>query len=65
MKKIVIPAIGTAIAAGIAFLVARIVKNKKKTEIKEEFIIADFFKKAFHDMKESAKAQHEVDKANL
>lgn len=33
MKKIVILAIGTAIAAGIAFLVARIVKNKKKTEI--------------------------------
>lgn len=24
-----------------------------------------FFKKAFNDMKESAKAQHEVDKANL
>lgn len=27
--------------------------------------MADFFKKAFHDMKESAKAQHEVDKANF
>lgn len=26
---------------------------------------ADFFKKAFQDMKESAKAQHEVDKANF
>ena len=25
----------------------------------------NFFKKAFKDMKESAKAQHEVDKANL
>ncbi len=25
----------------------------------------DFFKKAFKDMKESAKAQHEVDKANM
>lgn len=25
----------------------------------------DFFKKAFSDMKESAGAQHEVDKANL
>ena len=25
----------------------------------------EFFEKAFHDMKESAKAQHEVDKANL
>ncbi len=25
----------------------------------------EFFKKAFSDMKESAKAQHEVDKANL
>ena len=25
----------------------------------------EFFKKAFRDMKESAKAQHEVDKANL
>ena len=25
----------------------------------------EFFKKAFNDMKESAKAQHEVDKANF
>lgn len=27
--------------------------------------MADFLKKAFQDMKESAKAQHEVDKANF
>lgn len=27
--------------------------------------MGDFFKKAFSDMKESAKAQHEVDKANF
>ena len=27
--------------------------------------MGEFFKKAFRDMKESAKAQHEVDKANL
>ena len=27
--------------------------------------IVEFFKKAFSDMKESAKAQHEVDKANF
>lgn len=27
--------------------------------------MSNFFKKAFQDMKESAKAQHEVDKANL
>ena len=27
--------------------------------------MAEFLKKAFQDMKESAKAQHEVDKANL
>lgn len=27
--------------------------------------MANFFKKAFEDMKESAKAQHEVDKANF
>lgn len=27
--------------------------------------MGDFFKKAFNDMKESARAQHEVDKANL
>lgn len=27
--------------------------------------MANFFKKAFSDMKESAKAQHEVDKANF
>ena len=37
------------------------IKNK---ESKETFIMAEFFKKAFNDMKESAKAQHEVDKAN-
>ena len=27
--------------------------------------MANFFKKAFSDMKESAKAQHQVDKANF
>ena len=27
--------------------------------------MGEFFKKAFQDMKESAKAQHEVDKANF
>ena len=27
--------------------------------------MAEFLKKAFQDMKESAKAQHEVDKANM
>lgn len=27
--------------------------------------VTDFFKDAFEDMKESAKAQHEVDKANF
>ena len=27
--------------------------------------MADFFKKAFQDMKESAQAQHQVDKANF
>ena len=27
--------------------------------------MSEFFKKAFKDMKESAKAQHEVDKANF
>lgn len=27
--------------------------------------MTEFFKKAFSDMKESAKAQHEVDKANF
>ncbi len=27
--------------------------------------MVEFFKKAFHDMAESAKAQHEVDKANF
>ena len=27
--------------------------------------MSEFFKKAFADMKESAKAQHEVDKANF
>ena len=33
-----------------------------KGQVKE---MANFFKKAFDDMKESAKAQHEVDKANF
>ena len=27
--------------------------------------MANFLKNAFHDMKESAKAQHQVDKANF
>lgn len=27
--------------------------------------MAEFFKKAFHDMKEDAKAQHQVDKAQF
>ncbi|MBQ8295054.1 MAG: hypothetical protein IJX87_01320 [Clostridia bacterium] len=27
--------------------------------------MANFFKKAFQDMKDNAKAQHEVDKANF
>ncbi len=33
--------------------------------MKGEFKMANFLKKAFSDMKESAKAQHEVDKANF
>ena len=32
---------------------------------KKDNITVEFFKKAFKDMKESAKAQHEVDKANF
>ena len=32
---------------------------------KEDGKIVGFFKKAFQDMKESAKAQHEVSKANM
>ena len=35
-------------------------KTEKNTEKKD-----NFFKKAFRDMKENAKAQHEVDKANF
>lgn len=33
--------------------------------MKKENLIIRFFKKAFRDMKEDAKAQHEVDKANF
>ncbi len=44
-----------------------IMLEEGRTEAAE--MVADeakgFFKKAFNDMKESAKAQHEVDKANL
>ena len=35
----------------------KIMKNEEKKKI--------FMKKAFHDMKENAKAQHQVDKANI
>ena len=35
-------------------------KKEEVKEVKKE----NFFKKAFKDMKENAKAQHEVDKAN-
>ncbi len=38
-------------------------RRKQKMENKEKK--ENFFKKAFNDMVESAKAQHEVDKANL
>ena len=40
---------------GIVFNIKKEKKNK----------MAEFFKKAFQDMKESAKAQHQVDKANF
>ena len=43
------------------------VNNEEKVEKKENILTktGKFFKNAFHDMAESTKAQHEVDKANL
>lgn len=43
------------------------VKQEVKKEKKENILTktGKFFKEAFHDMAQSAKAQHEVDKANL
>jgi hypothetical protein len=41
------------------------IKNKYKFEEKTPMGIKEFFKKAFSDMKESAKEQHKVDKANF
>ncbi len=43
------------------------VNNEEKVEKKENIITKTkkFFKDAFHDMAENAKAQHEVDKANF
>lgn len=37
--------------------------NEGREKLAEETV--NFFKRAFHDMKDSAKAQHEVDKANF
>ena len=37
----------------------------KKHNIQEVITMSEFLKKAFSDMKESAKAQHDVDKANF
>ena len=43
------------------------VNNEEKVEKKENILTktGKFFKNAFHDMAENAKAQHQVDKANL
>ena len=40
-------------------------RTQHQQNLKEDITMTDFFKKAFNDMKESAKAQHEVDKANF
>ena len=42
-----------------------LIKNKYINKEKTHMGIKEFFKKAFFDMKESAKAQHQVDKANF
>ena len=39
--------------------------SKHKNLEKEQTTMANFLKNAFHDMKESAKRQHEIDKANF
>lgn len=40
-------------------------ENIQPKEEKKTMGFVEFFKKAFSDMKEDAKAQHELDKANL
>ena len=40
-------------------------KNTCNLENQDEITMSECFKKAFKDMAESAKAQHEVDKANF
>ena len=40
-------------------------ENVQPKEEKKTMGFVEFFKKAFSDMKEDAKAQHEVDKANF
>ncbi len=40
-------------------------KNDERSRCKVMSKVGEFFKDSFSDMKESAKAQHEVDKANL
>ena len=39
--------------------------EEMQENVKKENKVAKFFKDAFHDMAENAKAQHEVDKANF
>ena len=39
--------------------------SKKREKGEQKMSVKEFFKNAFSDMKESAKAQHEVDKANF
>ncbi len=46
-------------------LIEKGIDPQKEIKKERKNKMAEFFKKAFHDMKESAKAQHEVDKANF
>jgi hypothetical protein len=43
----------------------KINENVQPKENSKRMTVKEFFKKAFSDMKEDAKAQHEVDKANF
>jgi hypothetical protein len=59
-KKILMLALALPILAS-----AQTSENVQPKENSKRMGIVEFFKKAFADMREDAKAQHEVDKANF
>ena len=57
---VVVGVLAVGVGVGIIIYAEKSKKIFKENEMKENFL-----KKAFKDMKENAKAQHEVDKANF